>query len=154
MIKKVSHITLGVMIALSLTACASVRHEVKDNAVLEPTTVGETAKNELEVEKVYEVLDEHFDSFVSDVYSHPQDYNGLKYRLRAFYRQVSHDGELRNYLFKGTDERWMGFEIVTEQPLPSPGSTILALGTLKVKMEDNQETPYFEIQSLEIIREK
>lgn len=150
MIKKLMYMLVICAVALTLSACKkNVSQQTTDTLEEAPT---ETAT--INSKSINEVLDEHFDSFVSDVYSHPQDYNGLKYRLRAYYRLVEHDGELINYLAKGTDERWMGFAIETDQSLPTPGSLILAEGTLKVRFEDNQDTPYFEIESIEILREK
>lgn len=103
---------------------------------------------------IQEVLDEHYDAFVGDVYSYPKDYENLKYRLRATYRQVEHEGSLKDYLFKGTDERWMGFEIESSQALPSPGSLILVVGTFKTKMDEGQVTPYLALESIEVIKEK
>lgn len=150
MIKKLMYTLVVCAVVLALSACKKdVPPQITDNYEEVPTETESINSN-----SINEVLDEHFDSFVSDVYSHPQDYNGLKYRLRAYYRVVEHDEAFINYLAKGTDERWMGFAIETDQSLPTPGSLILAEGTLKVRFEDNQDTPYFEIESIEILREK
>lgn len=120
-----------------------------------PTDTATTEESKLTQETdIQEVLDEHYDAFVGDVYSYPKDYENLKYRLRATYRQVEHEGSLKDYLFKGTDERWMGFEIESSQALPSPGSLILVVGTFKTKMDEGQVTPYLTLESIEVIKEK
>lgn len=120
-----------------------------------PTDTATTEESKLTQETdIQEVLDEHYDAFVGDVYSYPKDYENLKYRLRATYRQVEHEGSLKDYLFKGTDERWMGFEIESLKALPSPGSLILVVGTFKTKMDEGQVTPYLELESIEVIKEK
>lgn len=167
---KKEFLILGCIIIATLaltTACDSNRNEQKMVSVTEETTVEEVATEETTIEEaasgealltqeteIQEVLDEHYDAFVGDVYSYPKDYENLKYRLRATYRQVEHEGSLRDYLFKGTDERWMGFEIESAQALPSPGSLILVVGTFKTKIDEGQVTPYLELETIEVIKEK
>lgn len=141
---------LVALMALTTACQGDVSKEITPNT--EPITAED--KSEASNSTVNEVLDEHYDAFVGDVYSYPKDYEGLKYRLRAYYRQVEHDGHFMNYLFKGTDERWMGFEIETALELPSPGSLILVVGTFKTKMDDGQLTPYLEVESLDVLKAK
>lgn len=152
MIKKYIRILFLVALLVSTTGCQL--NQKTETVAVSNEEINSVSESVTTTDTINEVLDEHYDAFVGDVYSHPKDYEGLKYRLRAYYRQVEHDGLLRNYLFKGTDERWMGFEIETTQKLPEPGSMILIEGTFKIKNDEGQDTPYLEIESLEIIREK
>lgn len=139
-------------------ATVPITEEITIEEISKEDTSTDTATNEesklTQETDIQEVLDEHYDAFVGDVYSYPKDYENLKYRLRATYRQVEHEGSLKDYLFKGTDERWMGFEIESSQALPSPGSLILVVGTFKTKMDEGQVTPYLELESIEVIKEK
>lgn len=150
--KKYISILLLIGLLAATTGC-QLNREAEVGAVNNEETVS-APNTQIKTEIINEVLDEHYDAFVGDVYSHPKDYEGLKYRLRAYYRQVEHDGNLKNYLFKGTDERWMGFEIETTQDLPTPGSMMMVVGTFRIKIDEGQDTPYLDIESLEIIREK
>lgn len=152
MIKKIFSLMIFVVILAFSTGCQQ-KQNPQDAQIIHVASESKSESSEA-TDTINEVLDEHYDAFVGDVYSHPRDYEGLKYRLRAYYRQVEHDGILRNYLFKGTDERWMGFEIETSQNLPSPGSMIMIVGTFKVKTDEGQDTPYLSIESIEILREK
>lgn len=153
MFNKLSMLVSVIVCVGALSGCQSqtLENEAQTQSEVTSSAIESTKQEDL---KIHEVSDEHYDAFVSDVYSHPQDYEGLNYRIRAYYRIVEHDGTNRNYLFKGTDERWMGFEIESELALPSPESMILVEGTFFVKEDEGQQTPYLKINSLEVIKEK
>lgn len=156
--KKFLQLSCLFMAVLALTtACETNKVGQATVPITEEITIEEVPAEEVQITQeteIHEILDEHYDAFVGDVYSYPKDYENLKYRLRATYRQVEHEGSLKDYLFKGTDERWMGFEIESLKALPSPGSLILVVGTFKTKIDEGQVTPYLALESIEVIKEK
>ena len=103
-------------------------------------------------ERITEINEERYVPFVNDAYANPMDYVGQQFRVRGHYRTRPVDGKTVHYIFQGTDERWVGFEIDCDAPMPKDASIILVVGTMQVKTVEGMDTPYLVLSSLEVIR--
>lgn len=99
--------------------------------------------------KITEIDEARYVGFINDLYENPNDYKGLQFRIRGHYRTREIDGIVKHYIFQGTDERWVGLEIVYADGYPTEGSIIQVVGIIKVR---NDNEPYFDLTSMIKIR--
>ena len=100
--------------------------------------------------KITEINESQYVGFINDLYENPNDYKGHQFRIRGHYRTREIDGIIKHYIFQGTEERWVGSEIIFADCYPIEGSIIQVVGIMKV--QTNNE-PFFDISSMTIIRE-
>lgn len=102
---------------------------------------------------IIEITDDRYYAFIDDVFDYPEEYIDQSYRFRGQYRIRKIDGKIHQYVFQGTDERWVGFEVDYDGPIPKVASVIVVVGKIKIRTVDGKNIPYFHIDSLEVIRE-
>jgi uncharacterized membrane protein YcgQ (UPF0703/DUF1980 family) len=102
---------------------------------------------------IIEISDERYYAFVDDVFDYPEEYIEQTYRFRGQYRIRKIDDKIHQYVFQGTDERWVGFEVDYNGTMPKVASVIVVVGKIKMRTVEGKNIPYFHINSLEVIRE-
>jgi uncharacterized membrane protein YcgQ (UPF0703/DUF1980 family) len=154
-----SIVLLGIFLAaLSSNFIKKSENMKKDNKIFVETAlsnqVSEIERGMPQAESdIIEITDDRYYAFVDDVFDYPEEYIKQSYRFRGQYRIRKIDDKIHQYVFQGTDERWVGFEVDYNGTMPKVASVIVVVGKIKIRSVEGKNIPYFHIDSLEVIRE-